>query len=177
MSIHSFQDHDRFLRHFTVNEAALRGFVRAIVPTLADTDEVMQEVAVVLWQRFSELSDGEDFRRWAFGVAKLKVMSWRRDQARDRHHFREDLTNLLASQAEAMADREKMRREILNRCLERLPLRDRQLVESAYQPNFHAGTMASQAGKTVMSLYQQVHRIRLLLVNCTRGELAKEGWQ
>ena len=46
------------------HEEALNGFVRTLVPTREDAREVMQEVAVVLWRKFEELSAMEDFRRW-----------------------------------------------------------------------------------------------------------------
>ena len=76
--------HDRFLRLFMANEEALRGFVRSLVPTLEDAREVMQETAAVLWRKFVELDSPENFRRWAFGVARFEALAFRRDRARDR---------------------------------------------------------------------------------------------
>ena len=63
---------DVFLRLYVANEEALRGFVRSLVPTLEDSREVMQEVAVVLWRKFEDISKPEDFRRWAFGVGNFQ---------------------------------------------------------------------------------------------------------
>ena len=40
--------HDLFLRLFVEHEAALRGFVRALVPMREDAKEVLQEVAAVV---------------------------------------------------------------------------------------------------------------------------------
>ena len=80
--------HELFLRLFTAHEPALRTFVRSLVPLVADANDVMQEVAVVLWQKFGEYESSEDFRRWAFGVARFKVLAWQRDRMRDRHLFR-----------------------------------------------------------------------------------------
>ena len=59
--------------------------------------EVMQEAAVVLWRKFAELSAIEDFRRWAFGVAKFKALAFVRDRMRDRLVFDEDVMELLVS--------------------------------------------------------------------------------
>ena len=75
--------HDRFLRLYVENEEALRGFVRSLVPTLDDAREVMQEAATVLWQKFDQLDSPENFRRWAFGVARFEALAFRRDRARD----------------------------------------------------------------------------------------------
>ena len=91
--------HDRFLRLFVEHEESLRGFVRALVPTREDAREVMQEVAAVLWRKFDELATPEDFRRWAFGVARFEALAFRRDRARDRHVFGEEVIELLANEA------------------------------------------------------------------------------
>ena len=72
------QRHDRFLRLYVEHEEALRGFVRSLVPTLEDAREVMQEVAAVLWRKFESLESVEDFRRWAFGVARFEAFNFKR---------------------------------------------------------------------------------------------------
>jgi RNA polymerase sigma-70 factor (ECF subfamily) len=60
-------DHTEFLRLLSQNEAPLRAFVRSMLPSRQETDEVMQEVVVALWQKFET---ARDFRPWAYAVAK-----------------------------------------------------------------------------------------------------------
>src|SRR5690242_16712073 len=91
------QRHDDFLRLFTANEPALHGFVRSLVPTREDAREVMQEVALVLWRKFGSYATGEDFRKWAFGVARFEVLAWIRDRARDRHVFSAETFEIVAN--------------------------------------------------------------------------------
>jgi len=76
------QHHDQFLRLFAEHEPALRTFVRSLLPSLADASEVMQEVAVVLWQKFAEFDATRDFRKWAFGVARYEALAHLRDQSK-----------------------------------------------------------------------------------------------
>ena len=172
--MHDEASHDRFLRLFTANDAAIRGFVRSLVPSRQDADDVMQEVAVVLWKKFSELPD-EDFRRWSFGVARYAVLAWRRDKARDRHVFGDDTLDLLAGEAESTAAADEARREALENCLTKLPNDQRELVRKAYEPGTRIDEMAKALGRTAMALYKSLHRIRLTLIECTRQELGKEG--
>lgn len=167
--------HDEFLRLFTTQEAALRSFVRSLVPTLNDANDVMQEVALVLWRKFEDYESGEDFRRWAFGVAKFKVLSWQRDQGRDRHVFGGDLTELLASHSEQHSDQLEAQREALRVCLGKLPADQRHLVDAAYAPGSRINELSRTVGLGVAALYKRLHRIRLVLVNCTREVLAREN--
>lgn len=60
--------HDQFLRLYAECELALHTFVRSMLPTREEALEVMQEVIGILWQKFSQV---DDFRPWAFGVARL----------------------------------------------------------------------------------------------------------
>lgn len=168
--------HDLFLRLFTANEPALRAFVRSLVPTLADANDVMQEVALVLWRKFGEYNTGEDFRRWAFGVARFKVLAWHRDRSRDRHVFGEEITEFLANEATERADRFEAQREALRLCLEKLPVEQRRLMDSVYASGASVANLAARSGQTVMALYKKLHRIRMALVECTRRFLLKEGW-
>ena len=168
--------HELFLRLFTACEPALRTFVRSLVPMVADANDVMQEVAVVLWQKFGEYASSEDFRRWAFGVARFKVLAWQRDRMRDRHVFGADLTELLATEAEIHSSRLERQREALRLCLEKQPADQRQLVDSAYAPGSRIDELARRTGQTAMAMYKRLHRIRLTLVDCTRALMLKEGW-
>ncbi len=56
----------------------------------------MQETAVVLLRKFDATMDDQAFARWAFGVARMEVLTFRRDRARDRHRFGEEVFELLA---------------------------------------------------------------------------------
>ena len=64
----SDQRQQSFLRLFMACEPAIRAFVRSLVPTVADSNDVMQEVAVVLWQKFTEYKTTDDFRRCRAGA-------------------------------------------------------------------------------------------------------------
>lgn len=157
-----------FLRLFTLTEPALRSYVRSLLPTLADTHDVLQEIAIVLWEKFGEYPTEDDFRRWAFGIAKWKVLSWQRDKMRDRHVFGLDTIELLARHAESKTDTLEAQREALRSCLRKLRPAQRDLIERAYAQGSRIDALAGSLGMTAMALYKKLHRIRLLLAECTR---------
>lgn len=167
--------HDRFLRLYVREEESLRGFVRSFVPTLEDAREVMQEVAVVLWKKFDSLDDDENFRRWAFGVARLEALQYRRRIARDRLVLSESVLEVLADEAEELSENFDAERRALQKCLGELPAARRALVEQAYAPGVRIDELAADMGKTAMSLYKKLHRLRQTLIDCTRKSLQKEG--
>lgn len=80
--------HEQFLRLFTANEAAIRAYVRRLVPMRDDAADVTQGVSLVLWKKLDEL---EGFRRWAFGVARCETLAWLQDKTRDRLVLTDDV--------------------------------------------------------------------------------------
>lgn len=166
--------HHQFLRLFTESEPAVRSFVRSLLPSRSDVSEVMQEVAVVLWQKFGEFDGTREFRRWAMGVARYEVLAFLRDRARDRHVFDDELLGRLADEAALATERHDAQREALDLCLQKLTEHQRALVLQAYAPKTNIGNLAAERGQSAMALYKVLHRIRQTLLECVRREILKQ---
>lgn len=163
--------HARFLRHYAESEMALHTFVRSLVPTRQMASEVMQDVILVLWEKFDAAAD---FQGWAFGVAKNVALRHLRRQSRDRHVFDDELVNQLADDAVALVPVHDGHREALERCLDKLPAAQRELVLTAYTKGTRMDELAARRGQTPMALYKLLHRIRQALLECVERTLAKE---
>lgn len=162
--------HEKFLRLYAEHEAALHTLVRSMLPSREEASEVLQDVIVVLWQKFAS---AEDFKKWAFGVARLEVLKFLQSRKRDRHVFDEELVNRLADRAALLEQGVMTRREALERCLQKLPAVQRELVLSAYTKGTRIDDLAARRGQTPMSLYKLLHRIRLALLDCVEHTLAE----
>jgi RNA polymerase sigma-70 factor, ECF subfamily len=163
--------HDQFLRLYAEHEVALHTFVRSMLPTREEALEVMQEVIVILWQKFSQV---DDFRPWAFGVARLAALRHLERRKRDRHLFDCELVSQLADESAAMSERHSDQREALERCLQKLPATQRELVINAYTKGTRMDDLATRRGQTPMALYKLLHRIRQALLECVQRTLAQE---
>ena len=167
-------DHERhaqFLRHYAESEVALHTFVRSLVPTRQMASEVMQDVILVLWEKFDAAAD---FQGWAFGVAKNVALRHLRRQSRDRHVFDDELVSQLADDAAVLVPVHDGHREALEHCLDKLPTAQRELVLTAYTKGTRMDELATRRGQTPMALYKLLHRIRQALLECVERTLAKE---
>jgi RNA polymerase sigma-70 factor (ECF subfamily) len=167
--------HEQFLRHYSAHEPAIRAFVRRLVPARTDVPDVMQDVALVLWKKFEVLPEPDDFRRWAFGVAKFQVLAWVRDKARDRVVLAEDVLEQLAQDATALEPVLDSHRAGLEACLNKLPADQKTILLAAYEPGARIQDIAERSRRTVRGFYQWLHRVRLQLLDCVRRGLALEG--
>jgi RNA polymerase sigma-70 factor (ECF subfamily) len=167
----SLSHHAEFLRLYTENEAALHAFVRSMLPSRQEASEVMQDVVVTLWQKFG---DARNFRPWAYAVARSQVLMHLRRRARDRHIFDEELVGQLADRQEALPHRHTLQREALERCLQKLPKDQRDMVLSAYTKDTRINALAQSREETAMALYKKLHRIRQVLLECVRHTISQE---
>ncbi len=156
---------DQFLRLYAEQEQALHGYVRSMLPDRHAASDVMQEVIVTLWQKFE---GADDFRKWSFGVARMKVLHYLQRRKRDRHVYQ------LADRQAELGPRHTSQREALEHCLEKLLRDQRALVITAYTKGTRMDDLAAQRGETAMALYKKLHRIRQGLLECVRKTLALE---
>jgi RNA polymerase sigma-70 factor (ECF subfamily) len=169
------ESYESFVQVFVRHEPGLRSFVRPLVPTWDDVEEVMQQTCLVLWREFGQFEPGTNFLSWACTIARFEVLKYRRARARDRHLFGEDLLVLLADEGAAEADRRDRERRALNGCIERLLPPQRELVKRCYSDGATIKAVAESLGRSATSLYKALDRIRLLLLACIEQTLAQEA--
>lgn len=168
------QRHHRFLRAFTAQEPAIRAFVRRLVPTRADADDVMQEVSVVLWEKFPQFREDGSFQAWAFGVARFEVLAWLRDKGRDRLVLDEEVITKLADETIGEEPRFEKHREALESCMEKVAPDQRDLLMQAYTETASIQEVALRSGRTVPGFYQWLHRMRRSLLDCILRSISRE---
>jgi RNA polymerase sigma-70 factor (ECF subfamily) len=166
--------YEQFIRLFVAQEGRLRAFLRTLVPSLDELDEVMQETSLVAWRKFSQFEPGTDFLAWLATIGRFEALRWRRDRAADRLVFSEQLCELLADEALAETETREAERRALDLCLEKLPTRQRQWLAAAYQPGVKFREVAQTSGKSVEAFYKMLQRVRALLSQCIQRELERQ---
>lgn len=172
---HPNDRYEQFVELFTKNERNLRSFVRSLLPTWHDADEVVQDVALVAWRKFDEFEPGTSFISWLCVIARFKSLTYRRKMARDRLTFSEQLIELMADEAEPEHLFRQHQYAALESCLNGLSDKHRHLVKIAYTPGFTMKEEAERAGLKPGALYMRLSRIRSLLLDCIQRRLAQEG--
>lgn len=169
------ESYESFVQVFLRHEPGLRAFVRPLVPTWDDMQEIIQQTCLVLWRKYDEFRTGTDFLSWACTIARFEVLKYRRARARDPHFFCEELLLLLADEGAAEASRRERERRALDTCIERLQPRQRELIRRCYGSENTIKAVAASLGRSATSLYKFLERIRLMLLDCIERVLAEEA--
>lgn len=159
--------HELFVKLLTRHERSLRAYIRAGVQSSEDVAEVMQEVSLVAWRKFSDLENPEDdFAKWACVIARYEILKFRRSKARDRLVLSDKVVEKINEEGISESDRRERHLSNLEYCLAKLPEDRRKLVVRAYTPNFSIKNFAKSVGKSPDALYQLLKRIRSELADC-----------
>ncbi|MDA7926984.1 sigma-70 family RNA polymerase sigma factor [Verrucomicrobiales bacterium] len=175
MSLESENNHyEQFVKLFSKHEPGLRRFVRSLVYSWDDVDDVMQNTGLVLWRKFSDFDPKTNFMSWASVVARFEVLTWKRDRARDRHVFDDDLISMLADETDAECEKLILHRRALDQCLKKLPDDLRRVVVAAYEPGVKLNEVAERIGSSATGFYKKLRRTRESLMVCIEAEVASQ---
>lgn len=165
-----------FVQLLQTNEPALRCFVRSLMPSWNDVDDVMQEISLTLWEKFKTFDQTTEFLKWAYVIARFKVMNFSSKKGRDKLKFDEDLLELMAEECEAEEDLRQAEEKAMWICMKDIPEARQQLLLQSSKKGVTIKSIAEQLGKTPKSLYRTLDRLKELLSKCIESKLRKEGW-
>ncbi len=164
-------EYESFVELFTASEPALRGFVRSLVPGWHDADEVVQEVALTAWKKFEDFEQGSSFLSWVCTIARFKALSYRRNKARDRLCFSDELIELMAEEGMTETNSRKQEYRALEKCLAKLSEKQRRWIMISYTPGLSVKEEAEKAGVNPGTIYMRTNRIRKVLFDCINQTL------
>ena len=153
------------------HQPEIHRYVMSLLPDRMLADDVVQETNLVLWRKAAEYDPAQAFLPWALTIAFYQVKAARRDAGRDRHIFDDSLVEILAAECretEPAADLE----HALERCLQELPEKQRQLILARYAPGSSVQDLAAERRQTPTALSLALMRIRKALETCVERKLA-----
>lgn len=165
---------EAFVRLLMEHEPQVRSFLRGLLPSWNDVDEVIQEASLIAWRKFSDFEQGTAFGGWFLTIARFEALKYRRRLARTPLVFAEDVCDLLADDAVA-ADTQPIRRKHLEKCLENLAPDKRDILLKVHSPGVVMREVAKQSGKSEQAFYKVIQRLRVVLLECVSKSIALEN--
>ena len=169
------QQTEEFIVLFANHQRNLLKYLVTLVHNLHDAEDLLQQSALVLWQKFNTFEQGTDFFRWACRIAFLTAMNFLRTKRLKAVFLSEELLGELAAKQLDRLEKQDSYRELLPDCLKKLSRKDRELVRLCYLGVRNFAEVAAQIGRTADGVYHSLHRIRRTLFNCVRKAIAQGG--
>lgn len=163
--------YDEFVRLYSHHEPHIRAYLRSLLPSWQDVDEVTQEVSVVIWKKFDHFDTSTDFMRWVCVIARFEVLRHRRKHARTPVVFSDELFAIMAEEGDQEIEKRQEEFKALKKCLSTLPKAQRSFIILVYDEKRKIVDIAEQMNSDVKNLYMQLSRIRKALFKCIRARL------
>jgi RNA polymerase sigma-70 factor (ECF subfamily) len=165
-----------FVELLTCHRRSLFRTIFYMVRNVPDAEEIFQQTAITLWDKFSSFEPGTDFEAWGSVVARYKVRDFLKSKARQCARFSDEVIDVLASDRLIAANNSDQRLIALEECRKKLPSKDQQLLAECYQQDASIVEVARRNGRPVNRLYDSLWRIRRTLLACIRRTLASEDY-
>lgn len=168
------QDHEQFTRLLIQHEPELMRSILVAVPNRTDARDILQECSVALWKKFSSYDPSRAFVPWALGFIRIEIRRFLR-KSQTRKQLTEAAAELLLSDQGKLFDDLESRKSFLGECIDRLSLRQKDVVEGYYRMEYSVGEISKKSGQTTEAIYKSLQRIRRALHDCIESRL--EGAQ
>lgn len=163
------EDRVRLVQALTRHQAMVKAYAYAIVRDFHLAEDVFQDVATVVAERWEEIPAGDDLARWLREATRRKALEALRKRRRAVPILSD---NVLAQLAPSFRPDEPDLRDALSRCLGKLARVAREVVEARCGEGLACEEIASRLGRSVQSVYAIIKRARVALSECVDRALA-----
>ncbi len=164
----------RFMRLYVSIQSRLFGFVLSLVPRHSDADDIVQEVASIMWTKFDEFETNTDFAAWAFCIARYQVLTYRKRNNTKLRRFSSKSMELIQEMADSSDKVEDRRKNALGECVNNLNSRDMEILKYRYENGLTLRKVAEHFNQNTKTLYSALHRIHIALLHCVQRKMIQE---
>lgn len=163
---------DAYVRLLGRHQKQLFRLIFCSVRNVSDAEDLFQQTAITLWDKFAEFEPGSNFYAWAATIARNKLRDFIKKKSRERVYFSDEVLQLLAEEQGAFEE-EELRLQALSHCRQKLSRDDQLLLDECYSSGDSVVKIARRRGCTPGSLYASIWRIRRALFACIQRAMAK----
>lgn len=148
-------------------------YIYSLTGKVDQAEDILQETNKKLWQLKDEYDHSREFLPWAYTVAYNQVRAARTKIKRERLVFQdEEVLHALANEQVSWSRQLDERGSALEKCLTGLSDKHKKIVRKYYTDGFTMEEVGKSLQRSTGSIAVALHRIRLSLMECIRGQLS-----
>ncbi|MCG8586366.1 MAG: sigma-70 family RNA polymerase sigma factor [Pirellulales bacterium] len=164
-----------FLLLLSQHDRALYAYILALIPNVAEVQDIAQEVRLRLWEQFDKFEPGTNFGAWSRTIAHYLVLAHRKKSSRRHAQLGEAFLECVAEEVSQTVSELPDRQVALQVCLGRLRAKARDLLMRYYSGKHTAKQLAEEVGQSAAAVRQAISRSRRELAQCIDREMRKEA--
>lgn len=165
--------HDEFLKLFLKCESTLRAFVLSMIRDREKSEDVFQDVALLLWENFERYDRSRPFGAWARGVAANRILKHWESVRRTQRSLSPEALQAVATAYDSQENEISLEQDALRDCLKTLPEKSRSLLVLRYEHSLKLEQIAARIGASFETASKTLSRIRIGLQRCIEQRLSR----
>ncbi len=165
---------EEFVSLILANQLRIHNFIRSLVSSRQDAEDLYQKTSMVLWRKFDQYEPGTNFASWAMRVAYFEVCDYRKKMARARVTFSQEVFDALADKVAEVSEQADERREALEHCINGLSDSHKDLIRMRYLQDKTVEEVALQIDRPVKTVYRILQQVRSWLQNCIETRMSRD---
>ena len=166
---------ENFIHLLTESQNRLYGYIYTMIGDHSRSKDVLQETNLVLWRKYAEMPQIDNFNAWSFTVCKFQVMAYLRDKKRDRLLLDPELAEMISEKAEQENSLLSQAQPQLRKCIAELPEQNRSMIEMKYFKKMMMQDIAEKLKRSLSAVKVSIHRTRKALQDCIRSKMLEEA--
>jgi len=164
-----------FMNELTRAQFDLFAYIRILLRSVQDVSDVLQDTNTVLWEKRELYDAGRPFLPWAKAFAYQQVRAYRQKQSRSRLVFNDKIMDIFSEKLSMERYSAHTSFERIESCIEKLPERQRNLINARYRIGEPLEMLAQNMKCSVNAVSILLCRARQALLDCLFAETKGAG--
>lgn len=156
------------------SQPSVSAYLFAAVPNHHDAEDLLGQVAVAVARDFDTYDETKPFVRWAIGIARHRVLNYRRKYAMSKVVFSQETIDALANAVPVEPVRQSDFKTALKSCLDKLQNQARKVITLRYEDDIKPKQIATELEMTPNAVSILLHRTRKTLSVCVQKKIESE---
>ncbi len=167
---------DRVLKAALECRLKLMAYARSLLGSYSQADDVVQEAMLVVTRKYDEFEEGTSMLAWCRSIVRIEVLRARQRQQRDQSLARRLLDDAVDAAFEEFqqtqrSDDAETWREALERCLQRIPDRGRQVLDARFADGLGYQQIGERVGMSLEAVRKALFRLKKQVRTCVETTL------
>ncbi len=166
---------EALLRVFYANQGKLRGYIFSATRDYHATEDILQEIAIVVAKKAATFDCEREEMPWFMGIARNQIQRWYRMKGREQSNISFEVIEECIPMFESFGSEEVSNRRLaLKRCVDRLPGKQKAIMNLRYIDEMDCSQIAENVGRSVQGIYAVLKRLKVELRKCVEFQLDQQ---
>lgn len=155
-------------------QTTVSAYVRSLILNFHDSEDVIQNIALVFADKFDHLDSSRDLIPWVLKVARYEVANYFRAQNRENKLFDEVAVRRIAQAYQSIHAEADDVKAALHECIQKLHGRPRETLKLRYFRGMGIGDISRRLGVSKNAVYIMLCRVREALAECVKRKTSSQ---